>query len=198
MTKILILGAYGQIARVATELFLTSTDARLTLYLRDAKRLADVGHADRVRVVEGDVLDAKALQAVMAGQDVVYANLAGRLEEQAQHIVEAMEAAGVKRLVFISSMGIYDEVPGERHGSILDPNRKAARVIESSGLDYTILRPAWLNDRDEISYSTTQKGESFKNASVTVSRKSVADLVVKLATTPELDIRHSLGVHRVK
>jgi hypothetical protein len=25
-------------------------------------------------------------------------------------------------------MGIYDEVPGERHGSILDPYRNAARV----------------------------------------------------------------------
>lgn len=39
--------------------------------------------------------------------------------------------AGVRRLIFISSMGIYDEVPGERHGSILDPYRKADAVIEA-------------------------------------------------------------------
>lgn len=56
-------------------------------------------------------------------------------------------------------------------------------------------RPAWLNDRDEIDYGTTQKGETFKKASKTVSRKSVADLVVRLATTPGLESRHSLGVH---
>ena len=77
----------------------------------------------------------------MAGQDVVYANLAGQLEQQAWCIVTAMEATGPKRLIFIRSMGVYDEVPGERTGSILDPYRNATRVIEDSDLDYTILRP---------------------------------------------------------
>jgi len=196
MTKILILGAAGQIARVATDLFLRRTDARLTLYLRHARRLKLAGLADRLRVVEGDVLDMKTLEAAMTDQDVVYANLAGQLEQQAQCIVKAMEKAGIKRLIFISSMGIYDEVPGEHHGSILDPYRKAASFIEASGLDYTIIRPAWLSDRDETDYATTQKGEPFKNASKQVSRKSVADLVVRLATTPGLEIRRSLGVHK--
>jgi len=196
MTNILILGAHGQIARVATDLFLKQTDARLTLYLRNPRRLKLTGHADRVRVVEGDVLDAKALESVMAGQDVVYASLAGQLEQQARCIVKAMERTGLKRLIFISSMGIYDEIPGERHGSILEPYCKSASIIEASGLDYTILRPAWLNDLDEIDYGTTRKGEPFKNASEMVSRKSVADLVVKLAMTPGLEIGSSLGVHR--
>jgi uncharacterized protein YbjT (DUF2867 family) len=192
---VLILGAHGQIARVATDLFLKHTDARLTLYLRNAKRLKLPGHADRVRIIEGDVLDSKTIESAMAGQDVVYANLAGQLEQQARCIVQAMNKTGVKRLIFISSMGIYDEIPGERHGSILDPYRKAASIIEASDLDYTILRPAWLDDRDVIDYGTTQKGETFKNASKTVSRKSVADLVVKLATTPGLENRRSLGIH---
>src|SRR5277367_491815 len=144
MTNILILGAHGQIARVATDLFLKRTDARLTLYLRDARRLKLSCHADRVRVVEGDVLDTKTLAAAMVGQDVVYANLAGDLEQQARCIVETMMTTGPKRLIFISSMGIYDEVPGEHHGSLLEPYRKAASIIEASALDYTILRPAWL------------------------------------------------------
>ena len=196
MTNILILGAHGQIARVATDLFLSRTDARLALYLRNVRRLKLSGHADRVRAVEGDVLDTTKLEAAMTGQDVVYANLAGQLEQQARCIVQAMEKTGLKRLIFISSMGIYDEIPGERHGSILEPYRKAASIIEASGLDYTILRPAWLNDRDEIDYGTTQKGEPFRNAAEQVSRKSVADLVVKLATTPGLEIGSSLGVHR--
>ena len=132
----------------------------------------------------------------MTGQDVVYANLAGQLEQQARCIVQAMEKTGLKRLIFISSMGIYDEIPGERHGSILEPYRKAADIIETSGLDYTILRPAWLTNRDEIDYGTTRKGEPFKNSSEVVSRKSVADLVVKLAMTSGLEIRSSLGVHK--
>ena len=196
MTNILILGANGQIARVATTLFLARPDVRLTLYLRHARRLKASAPADRLRVVEGDVLDQKSLEAAMAGQDVVYANLAGDLEQQARCIVAAMRKTGLKRLIFISSMGIYDEVPGEHHGSILEPYRKSAGIIEASGLDYTIIRPAWLNNRDEISYATTHKGQPFENASEQVSRKSVADLVVKLATTPALEIRSSLGVHK--
>jgi uncharacterized protein YbjT (DUF2867 family) len=69
-------------------------------------------------------------------------------------------------------------------------------VIEASDLDFTILRPAWLNNHDEIDYGTTKKGGPFQNASAVVSRKSVADLVVKLATTPGLEVRRSLGVHK--
>ena len=195
MTKVLILGANGQIARVAINLFLKCPDLQLTLFLRRANRLQALP-ADRVQVIEGDVKDTKALEVAMAGQDVVYANLDGALEEMARGIVHSMQATGLKRLIFISSMGIYDEIPGERHGAVLDPYRKAAAVIEASGLDYTILRPAWLNDKDEIAYATTQKGEPFKAADKQVSRKSVADLVVRLATTPGLEIRHSLGVHK--
>jgi uncharacterized protein YbjT (DUF2867 family) len=60
--------------------------------------------------------------------------------------------------------------------------------------DYTILRPAWLNNKDEIDYETTQKGEPFKGS--VVSRKNVADLVVKLAESPHLEVRCSLGVNK--
>ncbi|MBN2910276.1 SDR family oxidoreductase [Polycladomyces sp. WAk] len=193
MSNVLILGANGSIARHAIDLFLNETDAQLTLYLRNSHRLRNI-NSNRVRIIEGDVLDIEKLKEAMIGQDVVYANLAGDLERMAKNIVEAMNAIGVKRLIFISSMGIYDEVPGEKYGSILDPYRKSAAIIEASDLDYTILRPAWLTDKDEIDYETTQKGEPFKGS--VVSRESVAHLVVKLATSPELEVRRSLGVNK--
>jgi uncharacterized protein YbjT (DUF2867 family) len=193
MTNVLILGATGSVARVAIDLFLKETGAHVTLYARNARKLKNVD-TSRARVIEGDVLDPKKLQEAMAGQDVVYANLAGELERMAQTIVEAMHATGVRRLIFISSMGIYDEVPGQQYNSILDPYRKAAEVIEASDLDYTILRPAWFTSADEIDYETTQKGEPFKGG--VVSRKSVAALVVKLAQSPQLEVRRSLGVSK--
>ncbi|MEH3146443.1 MAG: NAD(P)H-binding protein [Methylobacterium frigidaeris] len=154
----LILGAHGQIARVATALFLKDTDVALTLYLRNARQLRNLDGNARVRLIEGDVLDEPTLSAAMVGQDVVYANLSGPMERQAQAIVRAMGATGVRRLIFISSMGIYDEVPGERYDSVLDPYRKSVSVIEASELDYTVLRPAWLNDRNAVAYGTTRKG----------------------------------------
>ncbi|WP_283780669.1 NAD(P)H-binding protein [Peribacillus frigoritolerans] len=130
----------------------------------------------------------------MNGQDVVYANLAGNLEQMATTVVEAMNATGVKRLIWISSMGIYDEVPGQRYSSILDPYRNSAEIIEASDLNYTILRPGWFTNKDEIDYQITQKGEPFKGHDI--SRKSLADLIVKLAVTPGMEVRNSLGVSK--
>ena len=193
MNNVLILGANGGIARYSIDLFLEQTDAQLTLFLRNARRLKQL-EQNRARVVEGDVLDTARLKQAMAGQDVVYANLAGDLERMAKSVVTAMDETGVRRLIWISSMGIYDEVPGERPGSILDPYRKSAKIIEESDLDYTILRPAWFTSADEIDYETTQKGEPFKGS--VVSRKSVAALVVKLAQSPDLEVGHSLGVSK--
>jgi uncharacterized protein YbjT (DUF2867 family) len=193
MSNVLILGANGSVARYAIDLFLKQTGVSLTLYLRKAHRARNVDPS-RTRVIEGDVLDTAKLKEAMAGQDVVYANLAGDLERQAKSIVTAMNETGVRRLIFISSMGIYDEVPGEKHGGILDPYRKSAKVIEASDLDYTILRPAWFTDANEIDYETTQKGEPFRGS--VVSRKSVAALIVKLAESPELEVRKSLGVSK--
>jgi uncharacterized protein YbjT (DUF2867 family) len=138
------------------------------------------------------VLNATALRAAMAGQDVVYANLAGSLALQARAIIEAMHATGVKRLIFISSMGIYSEVPGERYRSVLDPYRDSARLIEASDLDYTILRSGWFTRDPEVSYQLTRKGEPFIGHDVSLN--SLSDLIVRLALTPGMESRQSLGV----
>jgi len=191
MTKILILGANGQLARNTTHVLVRDTDAELTLYLRRAGRLNNPDPA-RVTIVEGDVLDAKALKRAMAGHDVVYANLAGDMKRQAEHIVEAMHATALKRLIFISSMGIYGEVPGEKYRSVLDPYRDSAAVIEASDLDYTILRPGWFTQDEKVSYQVTQKGDPFQGHNISLN--SLSALIVKLALNPAMAMRRSLGV----
>lgn len=196
MANILIIGAHGQIARVATRQLLARTDATLTLYLRRAHRLDALASNPRIRLIEGDATDIAALERAMAGQDMVYANLAGDMPRQAQAIIAAMKKAGLRRLIFVSSMGIYGEVPGERYRSILDPYRDSAAIVEGSGLDVTVIRPAWLNDDAAIAYGITRKGEPFANPRETVSRASVADLIVRLVAAPELGHGESFGVHR--
>jgi uncharacterized protein YbjT (DUF2867 family) len=191
MSKILILGANGQVARHTTQMLLANTDAALTLYLRRAGRLPNPD-ADRVSIVDGDVLDEKALSAAMTGQDVVFASLSGDLPKQARAIINAMHASGLKRLIFISSMGIYGEVPGERYGSILNPYRDSAAMIEQSDLEYTIVRPGWFTRNKTLDYRLTQKGEPFIGHDVSLN--SLSDLIVKLSTTKGLHGRASLGV----
>ena len=195
MHHILVLGANGQLARNTIPYFLEYPEVNLTLYLRRANRLKNPD-TSRVTMIEADVLDGEALKAAMKGRDVVYANLAGAMEKQAKVIVSAMQASGLKRLIFISSMGIYGEIPGERYSSILDPYRDSVAVIEASELDYTILRPGWFTNENEINYRITQKGEPFKGQ--VVSLNSLSDLIVKLALSPTMHIRSSLGVSKAK
>jgi uncharacterized protein YbjT (DUF2867 family) len=191
MTKVLILGANGQLARNTTRVFLKDSEAHLTFYLRRASRLRNPD-PKRITVVEGDVLDSATLQTAMRGQDVVYANLAGDMARQARVIVDAMHAAGIKRLIFISSMGIYGEVPGETYRSVLDPYRDSAALIEQSDLDYTILRPGWFRRAPEGPCQITQKGEPFRGHEIALD--SLSALIACIATTPGLYVRTSIGV----
>jgi hypothetical protein len=121
------------------------------------------------------------------------AHLARDFPRVARNIVTATRET-VCRLIFIRSMDVYDEVLGQKYSSVLDPDRDVAQIIEASDRDYTILRPAWFTHADEIDYETTQTGEPFKGG--VVSCKSVAALVVMLATTPGIEVRRSLGVSR--
>ncbi len=194
MTKILILGAAGSLARVTTDYLLENSDVELTLYLRRASRLKNID-LERVHIIDGDVMDAGTLQKAMQGQDIVYANLSGNMKAQAESIIAAMHVKGVKRLIFISSMGIYGEVPGEKYGSILNPYRDSAAVVEASDIDYTVLRPGWFTYDNEVNYQITHKGEAFKGHDV--SRRSIADLIMKIAMTPGLYVGESLGISRI-
>jgi uncharacterized protein YbjT (DUF2867 family) len=201
LTNVLILGANGQVARLAIDLFLKETDAQLTLYLRKSRRLKIV-EPSRERVIEGDVNDPVKLKEAMIGQDVVYANLGGSdIVEKTENVVKAMKAAGVKRGIFINILGIYDEVPGKfgewnkrMVGSGMDRWRKSADIIEASNLDYTILRCTWFTNKEEIEYELTEKGEPLVGTEI--SRKSIAAAVVKLAETPDWGIRHSWGISK--
>lgn len=125
---------------------------------------------------------------------MVFASLVGPMAEQARSIVNAMQASGCRRLIFISSMGIYGEVPGERYRSVLDPYRDSAAVIEASDLDFTILRPGWFTTDKAVGYRLTQKGEPFLGQDVSLD--SLSDLITTLALTPGLHVRGSLGISR--
>lgn len=197
--KILILGAYGQIARLVRERLLKETDAELTLYLRRADRLQDVEPA-RETVVAGDVNDYASLKAAMAGQDLVLADLGGKFEPLAQNIVRAMTATGVNRLIYITGLGLYHELPAKFDAwlersighEVMEDTRRAAQLIEDSTIDYTLIRAGYMTNNDEVDYELTEKGEQFKGT--TISRLSIADLIVKIMKDPTLHSRSSLGI----
>ena len=170
MKNIIIIGASGNIAKLVTDILVKNDDIKLTLFLRNKSRLRSKD-LSRCRIIEGNVMNFNKLKEAIAGQDIVYVNLAGDLGAMAKNIVKAMEETEVKRIIAISSIGIYD-TPLK---SGLIPYRKLADVIESSKLDYTILRPTWFTNDDEIDFETTQKGEPEKGS--VGSKKSLATFV---------------------
>ena len=198
MTNVLVLGASGQIAAWAIDM-IAEQGAQLSLLARDKTRIRRVPAGSRI--FEGDARDVDTLAEAVRGQDIVYANLAGDVDQQAPAIVEAMQEEGVQRLIFIASLGIHDEVPGafgrwndRTIGEGLKAYKAAVEAIETSSLAYTVLRPAWLSDADEVNYETTQRNEPFKGT--TVSRKSVAALVAKIVAHPDQHVREDLGVNK--
>lgn len=208
MTAITILGANGRIARIAEGMLLEHNDIKLTLFVHHDNELSeDIRNNANVTIVKGDAKNPDDVLAAIEGADEVYANLAATQDSSAdiipmaKAVVDMMDKAGVKRLVWISSLGIYNEVPGEFGawnanilGDYLVNYRKAADVIEASDLDYTIIRPAWLTDKDEVDFEITEKGELFRGTEV--SRKSVASEVVELLLNPDEEVRASIGLDK--
>lgn len=204
MTKIAVLGASGQIAKLAEELLLKDDSNELVLFLRHPNKL-DKSRIDekREKIVIGDASRSDEVANAIKGVDIVYANLAGgNIEEQAKAVVKAMDDENVQRLIWISSLGVYDEVPGKFGewnnnilGSYLTTYRAAADQITTSDLDYTVIRPAWLTNKDEINYETTHGAHTpFKGTEV--SRKSVASYINELVKNPTKDVRDNVGLNK--
>ena len=108
----------------------------------------------------------------------------------AKNIVKAMQETGVKRIIAISSIGIY-ETPLR---TVLQPYRKLADVIEASGLDYTILRSDWFTNANEVDYEITRKGEPEKG--LAISQKSIAAFIATIVDDPSLWKNENLGISK--
>jgi uncharacterized protein YbjT (DUF2867 family) len=190
MKKVLIIGATGGLAQYVIEALKEIDGISLTLFSRSANRLSKSG-SQGTSIIQGDAMNINDLEKAIEGQDIVYINLAGNLEVMSKNIVKAMHNKGVKRVIAISSIGIY-ETPLK---PVLVPYRKLADMIEASGLDYTILRPDWFTNANEIDYAITQKGESEKGSAV--SRKSIAAFIATVVKNPDSYIKQNVGISKV-
>ena len=147
-------------------------------------------------------MNADDLQQAMAGCHVVYCAISGDdLPIIAENMVSAMKKTGVRRLIFMGAVGIYDEIPADmddednlRNNPDQIPNRRATDVVENSGLDYTILRPGYLRDGDKDDYTLTFKGEQAKGYVSTIP--SVVGLAASLINDDTLYLHQSVSITR--
>lgn len=188
MKKVIIIGASGSLAEYVIDILQNIQDIHLTLFARNKSGIKN--DTSNTTVIEADVMDYPKLKNAINSQDIVYLNLAGDLEAMGNNVVKAMQETGVKRVIAISSIGIY-ETPVQQ---ILVPYRKLADIIEASGLDYTILRPEWFTNGNEVDYSITQKGTPEKGSAI--SRKSIAAFVATVVRNPQIHKNENLGISK--
>jgi uncharacterized protein YbjT (DUF2867 family) len=182
--KILLLGANGRTGRQLLSRALDQGDA-VTAVVRAEDRLADVKH-ERLKVHVGSATDPEVLAALVPGHDVVVSTLGPRrptkaasaiYDESAAAIVEAMQAAEVRRLIVTSSALLFPEQTlSGRILKVLVSNIVGAATrmedqIRASNLDWTIARTGFLNDDNASTYQTSDR------AGGTVSRAGVANFL---------------------
>ena len=150
MTKVLVLGGTGFVGRSVCER-LVEAHAGAGLVRVATRRLQ---HATRLRalptveVVQANVHDDAELAGLLLGVDAVVNLVAilhgsaddfGRAHVQLpQRIARACKAAGVRRLVHVSALGVGPQAPS----NYLRSKTAGEAALQAAGLELTLLRPS--------------------------------------------------------
>ena len=89
MRKVLIIGAGGSLAKYVIEALEKLENVSLTLFARNKSKLSKT-KLENCSLIVGDAMNYNDVKSAVAGQDIVYINLAGNLETMAKNIVKAM------------------------------------------------------------------------------------------------------------
>jgi putative NADH-flavin reductase len=177
---------------------------RVTAVVRDRGRLAVTGP----EVVIADVLDPAAIKSAVAGADAVISAIGPRgsgpttvSQDSAAAIIEAMHAAGTRRLVTISG-SIVTDAGDDVFLRLLKPvvrrtalrhvcadMRRAEAEIQRSGLDWTIMRPPRLTGQPAAGYYRTAIDRNLPRE-YAVSRDDLAACILGLLGDPETVRKH--------
>ncbi|KRM72119.1 saccharopine dehydrogenase related protein [Lacticaseibacillus brantae DSM 23927] len=193
MKNVLILGASGQIAQMVTDEL--KDKVNLTLFVRSPQKL--IGSKEPATIVQGDALNVDELTAAMKGQDLVYSNLGpDRMAEMAKVVTQAMNNAGVKRLIWVATAGIYGEESTDEglaratqiFGAYDDPSsyfgdeRVGADYIDQAAdINATIIRPNALTNADVLENVVVDgRNDRIRPSAQPISRKTVAHFISQL------------------
>lgn len=207
--KIAILGATGG----AGQALIAQAEAhKHDVYALARRPDAVDASSPRVAIRQADAYDADSLRAAISGCDAVVSVLgggglmssrkaAGLLSAGSKNLLTAMEAAGVKRLVAISSVGVVDDPYEEivyRYviKKILKPYYEDMAVMETqiqaSTTDWTIVRPPLLTNQAPKGEYRVEVGGNVKKG-YRLSRADLAKFCIDIIEKGRL-IREIAGV----
>ncbi len=150
----------------------------------------------RLEVVQGDIGDPKTLAAALKGQDAVLSAVGVNerkpntiLSDGVGNLLTAMKRQKVKRLIFVSSLGVGDSKGqlGPVYNLVVLPallknifadKETAEQLIRESDADWTIVRPGSLTNRLLTGKYRVGPDAAKKRWLPRVSRADVADFML--------------------
>lgn len=197
MKKVVIFGAAGKTGRYITKKLQAQPDLEVTVFVRDPAKFGEMDLTD-VRVLQGDALLSMDVKRAMAGQDIVIASLEGDVLTMAKNIVAALPESGVRRILWITGMGIHREITGLR-GVMLNQYAKqrpeyieAADTIAACDAVTTLLRCPGIWDGDNTRYFLTKEGEQPRHHDI--DRAGIAQCMADLIADETLGANESLAI----
>jgi len=152
--KIAIFGATGNTGLATVETALKK-GYEVTAFVRDASKLPE-SISSSVNVIVGDVLNGDDVLKAVEGQDAVIIVLGTRMNlgpttvmsEGTQNILDAMKAAGVKRVsATMSSFLFWDpnKIP-ERVLNVTSDHERMLAVLKESDVEWMAMCPPHIDD----------------------------------------------------
>ncbi len=150
--KFLVIGATGNVGGYVTPGLLERGES-VRCMVRDESKAPALREAG-AEVVVGDLDDRDSLERAMQGTDTVFLVIANgpNIEQQGRNAVAAALAAGVTRVVRYSVV----KIPGMQEMRTAKMQRAVDEVLESSGLQYSHVRPTNYMQQYLMSASTIQ------------------------------------------
>ena len=192
--NIAILGATGNFGRLFTAKLLSNPDYHITAISKSAGNLFEDSFRLTAKSIDaGNQKDLK--KALEDDIDIIYCAVSGSDQPViARNLIEAKP----KRVIYMTVVGIYNELEGEGSQFNLEneteqiPNRNAADIIEESDLDYTIIRSGYLIHGEEDDFTIARKGETPKGYVSTF--ESVEKVALEIIEKPEKYLKESISV----
>ena len=197
MKKVVIFGAAGHTGKYLTRKMQKTEDVKVTAFVRNPAKFGDMDMTG-INVIQGDALNAEDVRQAMNGQDILLCSLEGDVLTMAKNIVSSFDKTGVKRIIWITGMGIHHEIKGIR-GMMLNQLAKqrpdyikAADTIAASDAVTTLLRCPGIQDGDNEKYELTKEGvqPSHRN----VDRAAIAQCMADMIKDETLGANESLGI----
>ena len=187
--KLLLLGATGKLGE---QVMLQSLDRghHVTVLVRSPKKIAHQ-HA-RLTILQGDALDSSGVASALSGQDAVISSLGlgnglksnNFIEKSTAVLLPAMQAQGIKLLIFVSAFGVGKSVEQANFlqrmfFKLLLADMYADKVngdnmIEQSNLDWTIVKPVKLTNGKPTHKQTAAEKLPMRGLP-SISRSDVAE-----------------------